>query len=127
MLKFWHIQAILLFLGERTLVHGGSSDKAQSQGVEHLDMQALSAYFEIQNISRLFSLPGAAPSHQVVQEGCALHALAELLHSAETDIWAPILTGEREGLCKSVIRTIIRWAKCWRAQTSTQYSVGCCG
>lgn len=31
------------------------------------DMQALSAYFEIQNITRLFSLPGAAPSHQVVQ------------------------------------------------------------
>lgn len=67
MLKFWHIQAILLFFGERPLVHGGSRDKALSQSVGRLGIQALSAYFGKKIITRLLSLPGAASSHQVVQ------------------------------------------------------------
>lgn len=36
MLKFCHIQAILLFLVELTLVHDGSRDKVQFQSMAHL-------------------------------------------------------------------------------------------
>lgn len=51
MLKFWNIQAILLFPGEWPLVHGGSRDKVQSQSMGRLGVQALSAYFGIEIIA----------------------------------------------------------------------------
>lgn len=105
MLKFWHIQAILLFFVEYLLVHDSSRDKVQFQSMAHLDITSLVSLFRNKNSDQ--NLVSPCQVQLLVQRvvlSCPGRAMA-----LDRNSWTSILMGEKmkKGLYKSVMKALI--------------------